>query len=252
MTHTLSLSLFLSLSLSLSHTHTHTHIHTHTHTNTHKHTHMAALMSKIGTPSYFAPERGNDQAYGFMADMWALGCVLIELITTSRLTRGLWHAGPEVSERREKLLQQVARTNEGLGRLAKELLNMDKNFRLSASALNTQIRILDEIKPRVEVGVHMYIYIYIHIHIYVRIVSTYMSLQIINRWERALTRYVCTYTFVDVCTSYNMYAHTLSHTLTRQTRYIYEHIFAYTILLYVYVFMNICLFTCSRCSSSRS
>jgi len=30
-------------------------------------------MSKTGTPPYFSPERGNEQAHGAMADMWALG-----------------------------------------------------------------------------------------------------------------------------------------------------------------------------------
>jgi hypothetical protein len=47
----------------------------------------SALMSKTGTPPYFSPERGNEQAYGAMADMWALGVVLIELVTLTRQTR---------------------------------------------------------------------------------------------------------------------------------------------------------------------
>jgi tRNA A-37 threonylcarbamoyl transferase component Bud32 len=106
----------------------------------------SALMSKVGTPAYFSPERGNDKAYGAMADMWALGIVLIELVTLSRLTRGLWNQDPEVSERRANSLQQVARKDELLGKLATGLLHVDKNGRLSACALKTTLR--SALRPR--------------------------------------------------------------------------------------------------------
>ena len=49
----------------------------------------SGLLSKVGTAVYMAPERGNEQAYGSKADMWATGCVLIEVATGMRLTRGL-------------------------------------------------------------------------------------------------------------------------------------------------------------------
>ncbi len=68
----------------------------------------AALLSKHGTPVYYAPERGNEEAYGAKADMWAVGMVLTELVTLSQIEKGLWHSGSEVSERRGKVLQQVA------------------------------------------------------------------------------------------------------------------------------------------------
>jgi len=54
--------------------------------------------------------------------------------------RGLWNQGPEVSERRARLLQQVARKDQGLGQLGTELLHADKNCRLSACALKTKLR----------------------------------------------------------------------------------------------------------------
>jgi hypothetical protein len=54
--------------------------------------------------------------------------------------RGLWNQGPEVSERRARLLLQVARKDQGLGTLATELLHVDKNCRLSACALKTRLR----------------------------------------------------------------------------------------------------------------
>jgi len=95
----------------------------------------SAKLSSAGTSPYFAPERGNDLAFGAMADMWALGCVLIELVTLTRLTRGLWHEGPEASGRRGQLLERVAARDEALGEIAHKLLSIDKMDRLSALAL---------------------------------------------------------------------------------------------------------------------
>jgi serine/threonine protein kinase len=102
----------------------------------------AALLSNRGTEVYYAPERGNQQAYGAKADMWALGMMLTELVTLSQINKGLWHSGSEVSERRGKVLQQVATKDEALGKLAKDLLHMDKDCRLSAPALHTELRVL--------------------------------------------------------------------------------------------------------------
>ena len=74
--------------------------------------------------------------------MWALGIVLIELVILSRITRGLWHQGPEVSERRSSLLQEVTRKDPQLGKLASRLLHVDKNYRLSACALKAELHCL--------------------------------------------------------------------------------------------------------------
>ena len=93
------------------------------------------LLSKVGTPPYFSPERGKDKAYGAMADMWALGCVLIELVTLTRLQRGLWNDDTEVVERRNHLLGQVKLRDESVGKLVEGLLQMDKSSRLSALGL---------------------------------------------------------------------------------------------------------------------
>ena len=93
------------------------------------------LQSKVGTLPYFAPERGKDTAYGAMADMWALGCVLIELVTMTRLQRGLWNDNAEVVERRNHLLRQVRRRDEAMGQVVEGLLQMDKSCRLSALGL---------------------------------------------------------------------------------------------------------------------
>lgn len=38
--------------------------------------------TKVGTPCYIAPERCEGRAYSYEADMWAMGCLLFELLTT--------------------------------------------------------------------------------------------------------------------------------------------------------------------------
>jgi serine/threonine protein kinase len=79
----------------------------------------SSLLSKVGTPPYFFPERGKDKAYGALADVWALGCVLIELITLTRLRSlgGVWNASEdhEVVERRNQLLREVRDRDESMG-----------------------------------------------------------------------------------------------------------------------------------------
>jgi hypothetical protein len=105
------------------------------------------LLSKGGTPPYFAPERGKDKAYGAMADMWALGCVLIELVTLTRLQRGLWNDDTEVVERRNHLLGQVKLRDEAIGMLVQGLLQMDKSCRLSAIGLKAACSALAHTTP---------------------------------------------------------------------------------------------------------
>ena len=39
-------------------------------------------VTKVGTPCYIAPERGARPAYSYEADVWAMGCLLYELVTT--------------------------------------------------------------------------------------------------------------------------------------------------------------------------
>ena len=74
-----------------------------------------------------------------MADMWALGCVLIELVTLTRLQRGLWNDDTEVVERRNHLLGQVKLRDESVGKLVEGLLQMDKSCHLSALGLKAVV-----------------------------------------------------------------------------------------------------------------
>jgi serine/threonine protein kinase len=108
----------------------------------------AGLLSRSpGTHQYFAPERGKSQKYGRMADMWAVGCVIIELLTRERLREALWDDGVEVSGRREQLIGLVECEHKDLGAIVRDLLHPDKNFRLNAlilkSRLSAQKNIID-------------------------------------------------------------------------------------------------------------
>jgi serine/threonine protein kinase len=96
---------------------------------------LQTLASGAGTRPYFAPERENQMAYRVMADMWALGCLMLELASLRRLDRGLGRNEPEVAKRRTALLLQVACKDEELGQMTAQVLHMDQNCRLSALAL---------------------------------------------------------------------------------------------------------------------
>jgi len=100
----------------------------------------AGLLSRSpGTHQYFAPERAKSQKYGSMADMWAVGCVIIELLTRERLREALWDDGVEVSGRREQLIGLVECEHKDLGVIVRDLLHPDKNFRLNAFILKSRL-----------------------------------------------------------------------------------------------------------------
>ena len=62
-----------------------------------------------GTELYYAPERGNGESYGAMADMFSLGCVAAEICTLTLLVQPIWQdRSQQVLERRQCLFQQVA------------------------------------------------------------------------------------------------------------------------------------------------
>ena len=71
--------------------------------------------------------------------MWAVGCVIIELLTRQRLRESLWDDGVEVSGRREQLIGLVEGEDKDLGAIVRDLLHPDKNFRLNALILKSRL-----------------------------------------------------------------------------------------------------------------
>jgi serine/threonine protein kinase len=61
-------------------------------------------MSRSGTSDFFSPERGHGRVYGQKADMWAVGCCILELMSGIPLTGPIWHEGDEVTRKREALI----------------------------------------------------------------------------------------------------------------------------------------------------
>ena len=81
---------------------------------------MAANATKVGAPLYASYEKTNGIPYDGRDDVWAVGCILLELLTRSRLSDNdggpIFH--PEdtsVSARRQQLLQAAAAVSSELG-----------------------------------------------------------------------------------------------------------------------------------------
>ena len=94
----------------------------------------AAAQSKVGTATYFSPEKNDGvDGYDSKADMWAAGCVLLELGTGERLLKPLHSDRPEVREQREARIAKVGRTTGSalLEKVARGLLHLDAKQRLS-------------------------------------------------------------------------------------------------------------------------
>jgi len=114
-------------------------------------THTALTKSQTagkGTERYYSPEKARSKAYGTKADMWAVGCIIIELACCDLLTGALWSVDDlEVQDRRNKYFAQVHEREPVLGDIAKSLLDRDATSRLSASELRV---CLDKLKKRLE------------------------------------------------------------------------------------------------------
>ena len=54
---------------------------------------MGPVLSKRGTTKYMAPEVGQDKSYGFEADIWSLGVVILSCLR--KLPQGNGHPRPE-------------------------------------------------------------------------------------------------------------------------------------------------------------
>ena len=47
--------------------------------------------SRAGTLTYASPEKASSKAYGSKDDVWALGCIMTELLTAVPLSQVLQH-----------------------------------------------------------------------------------------------------------------------------------------------------------------
>ena len=94
----------------------------------------SAAQSKKGTTIYFSPEKARCTGWieAGKADLWAVGCVLAELVEGELLVGSLWDDGPVVNALREAKVAQAARAAPVLGQVARGLLELNPERRLSA------------------------------------------------------------------------------------------------------------------------
>ena len=95
-------------------------------------------QSKKGTPFYFSPEKADGVGgYDSKSDMWAAGCILVEIGTGERLLRPIHSDRPEVRQQREARIEGVGRTTGSalLEEVARGLLQFDPKQRLSGNGM---------------------------------------------------------------------------------------------------------------------
>jgi serine/threonine protein kinase len=93
-----------------------------------------------GTDVYYSPEKARSKAYGSKDDMWAAGCIIIELACCERLDGALWSVDDlEVQDRRNKYFTQVRTRDSDLADIAQKLLDRDTTSRLSAPQLQVSL-----------------------------------------------------------------------------------------------------------------
>jgi flagellar biosynthesis GTPase FlhF len=97
----------------------------------------SCAMSKVGTALYHSPQKAHGYAYDGRDDMWALGCVLIELCIHMRLAEylkccggNLYEAHDHVESTREDLISQCIAFDEFLGGLIRGMLQVDQAKRV--------------------------------------------------------------------------------------------------------------------------
>ena len=97
----------------------------------------AASMAQtaVGTENYYSPEKmHNAQHSASKADMWAIGCVLLELLRGERLAIKLWRENE--AETRMTFLQDASIKSPVLGQAAHVLLAWKESERIDAAELS--------------------------------------------------------------------------------------------------------------------
>ena len=95
----------------------------------------AFAKSKNGTAVYFSPEKADGAGYNSKADMWAAGCLLIELGKRERLREHIHSGRAEVRAQREAWIALVGSMTGSalLEEVARGLLQYDQEQRLSGN-----------------------------------------------------------------------------------------------------------------------
>ena len=96
---------------------------------------LSQSMTKVGTANYFSPELGEGLKGSVRGnDLWALGCIVIEMVQRQRIDGPIWSSTAEISEKRERLLSDARSADPLLGTAA-TLMLVEYHVRCSASQL---------------------------------------------------------------------------------------------------------------------
>ena len=88
---------------------------------------VSKLSHKGGTWNYFSPEQARGEKYSYSADMWAVGCIILDIVVGEGLQGPLW---PETKAGKlDKILQGAAGVNPLLAKQASSLLQQDPGKR---------------------------------------------------------------------------------------------------------------------------
>ena len=89
----------------------------------------------IGTPYYLSPEICNGESYAASSDMWALGCILYEMLTLRQAFRAKSLAGVMLKILRGSYKEPSGRYSDALKRLLRALLSQSSDHRPTAVQL---------------------------------------------------------------------------------------------------------------------
>jgi serine/threonine protein kinase len=92
----------------------------------------SGVHTRVGSDWYFSPEKANGDAYDGRDDVWAAGCILLELSSGKRNGRPLCSSSEETRVHREQLIVAVGRVSCALQNVAREMLIPDKRERAEA------------------------------------------------------------------------------------------------------------------------
>ena len=105
---------------------------------------VARAMDAVGTKIYFSPELGIKGVKGSVRanDVWALGCLLVEMVQRKRLESALYP--PEMASTRSMLIKIAQTADLALGAVAEHSLVVECCMRFTADQL---IRLLEPLLP---------------------------------------------------------------------------------------------------------
>ena len=90
--------------------------------------------SLVGSIIYFSPERITEQ-YGWPADMWAVGCIIWEVLARQRVKSDFWREEKNISQ----MVLDCEKISHLLARQVSQLLQLDPLKRISALTLRVQL-----------------------------------------------------------------------------------------------------------------